>query len=1190
MPSNKRKERLDETIEDDDMVDETPNQPQNNAPIQMLEDNDGIDEAAIAREIASITPLNTATGRVDPNVGTIKKMILKNFMTYSDVTFEPTTGLNLIIGANGTGKSSISAAICIGLNGPINLTGRAKDAGSYIKYGTNVCTIEITLEGPSKRRYKVFREMKKKSNTNSCVTKWMINGATCKGEDVKKMTKGFGINLDNLCQYLPQERVKEFAQQKPFDLLVNTQKALDYTLYEQHEALITFGKEKREKENQLKQLQLEIQSAKERNAEISKDYQLAKEFSTIKKKESKYTRGKKQFEYETAQLDHEAKEKEFTKQKRYETEAKGKLEVLKLAFKNASSTRDDTTAIRNFQKLNADIETKIRNNYDEIESEENTLKAKIKLYNKKKDQENRREELVIQVQHEIDQYEVEFKSLTEQIYASLGELTEDEQKYLEASIKNSGEEARQNHALLTQIIVERRTKVFEQKERVIAQDKKQQETAKGTCLKNFKQLKKDMDTKELEIKNLENSKNRVLNNIKGERKFKSAIEFKKIVDRKLEDGYFRGKVIGPLIAYIEPTSDQFANMIEPIIGMNDLESFAFQYDDDRLKAYETLTNKGRDHKVNMFTVENRSSAKSSQQVLDDGFDGTLADQCSLDPLLVHHYSLGRFPYKKCTGNRIPEEYTNDWLDRNGYSQSYYLCPRNITIKQTVTKARFYAGTVSESTNVRKARFLTPGNSANVQQQIISLRNEYQELLRDSENEKINNQDIDIRINDLIKKHNSVKQQKGEMARLISRIKQHEDKRMKLRSNLTQYNTKIDLEEMKNMTKEQAIKFSRIVLKNQKSVSKLLVDRECLAVKETQRLIETGMKSAKTDRFENEVRTQQDVYDEQKELTRIAATERDAIAADIRRLRHELFDMMGMKKSVSNAAEILHDKIKAEIQYLREQGLRNEEDLEHALNGLSEQLRKSSTIDNTVIDDYQKREKAIDAKQKEAVRAQANIHTLIQSNSKNKEDWKGAMTSHMETTNRQFMQYFTDMGCQGRVEFGPMPIEPSMAEFGDPNTEKHDEDDYSKYGVIIWVNFRKESKLKMLTGSTQSGGEKSVSTMLFLLAMQPISKSPFRLIDEINQGMDNRNERMVFNALVTTAETSKTQYFLITPKLLTDLSYSSRMAVCCVHNGECFGRADNANDRVQNNVRVDVTSSLKGYRKRATAAPQAVEVN
>ena len=72
MPSNKRKERLDETIEDDDMVDETPNQPQNNAPIQMLEDNDGIDEAAIAREIASITPLNTATGRVDPNVGTIK--------------------------------------------------------------------------------------------------------------------------------------------------------------------------------------------------------------------------------------------------------------------------------------------------------------------------------------------------------------------------------------------------------------------------------------------------------------------------------------------------------------------------------------------------------------------------------------------------------------------------------------------------------------------------------------------------------------------------------------------------------------------------------------------------------------------------------------------------------------------------------------------------------------------------------------------------------------------------------------------------------------------------------------------------------------------------------------------------------------------------------------------------------------
>merc|ERR1712036_37227 len=73
-------------------------------------------------------------------------------------------------------------------------------------------------------------------------------------------------------------------------------------------------------------------------------------------------------------------------------------------------------------------------------------------------------------------------------------------------------------------------------------------------------------------------------------------------------------------------------------------------------------------------------------------------------------------------------------------------------------------------------------------------------------------------------------------------------------------------------------------------------------------------------------------------------------------------------------------------------------------------------------------------------------------------------------------------------------------------------------------------------------------MLFLLAMQPISQCPFRLIDEINQGMDNRNERMIFQALAKTAESSKTQYFLITPKILEDLPYNKNITVGIVHNG------------------------------------------
>lgn len=43
---------------------------------------------------------------------------MKNFMTYDLVEFRPGPHLNMILGPNGTGKSTIAAAIAIGLGFP----------------------------------------------------------------------------------------------------------------------------------------------------------------------------------------------------------------------------------------------------------------------------------------------------------------------------------------------------------------------------------------------------------------------------------------------------------------------------------------------------------------------------------------------------------------------------------------------------------------------------------------------------------------------------------------------------------------------------------------------------------------------------------------------------------------------------------------------------------------------------------------------------------------------------------------------------------------------------------------------------------------------------------------------------------------------------------------------------------------
>ena len=44
----------------------------------------------------------------------------------------------------------------------------------------------------------------------------------------------------------------------------------------------------------------------------------------------------------------------------------------------------------------------------------------------------------------------------------------------------------------------------------------------------------------------------------------------------------------------------------------------------------------------------------------------------------------------------------------------------------------------------------------------------------------------------------------------------------------------------------------------------------------------------------------------------------------------------------------------------------------------------------------------------------------------------------------------------------------------------------------------------------------MATILYLVSLQDLTRCPFRVVDEINQGMDPVNERNVFQQLVKAA--------------------------------------------------------------------------
>jgi len=110
-------------------------------------------------------------------------------------------------------------------------------------------------------------------------------------------------------------------------------------------------------------------------------------------------------------------------------------------------------------------------------------------------------------------------------------------------------------------------------------------------------------------------------------------------------------------------------------------------------------------------------------------------------------------------------------------------------------------------------------------------------------------------------------------------------------------------------------------------------------------------------------------------------------------------------------------------------------------------------------------------------------------------------------------------------------------------------DYGAWRAEVRVQFRASEPLSVLTAFRQSGGERSVSTILYLVALQGVAETPFRVVDEINQGMDPVNERKVFRLLVEASTKPRTpQCFLLTPKLLPGLPFGPDVTVLSIFNG------------------------------------------
>lgn len=112
-----------------------------------------------------------------------------------------------------------------------------------------------------------------------------LSGKSTTQNRVMKFVRGYNIQIDNLCQFLPQDRVVEFAGLSTIELLKETQRAAaPPEVLEHHENLKKLGKALKELTNDFDIDQSQLKQMEDRQAALQQDVERLRERQEVMKK------------------------------------------------------------------------------------------------------------------------------------------------------------------------------------------------------------------------------------------------------------------------------------------------------------------------------------------------------------------------------------------------------------------------------------------------------------------------------------------------------------------------------------------------------------------------------------------------------------------------------------------------------------------------------------------------------------------------------------------------------------------------------------------------------------------------------------------------------------------------------------------------------------------------------------------
>lgn len=1023
--------------------------------------------------------------------GSILQIYMKNVMSYDEclVNFGPT--LNFVIGPNGSGKSTMLAAICLAFAAPITCMGKAAlKAQQLIKSTKDALEVRVVVKNLNGEPNLTFRRTLAREEKQG---KFYIDGKTSTMKEVRATARKLDIQIMSMTRFLPQDRVKDFTTMSPKELLITTMEDVGYSNMRSHyDSLVNQQEHSADDEHRLKLATDALADLERRQRDLSG---------------------------QIAQLEEREKQEEMVE----------KLEMVAVYTKGLT-LEEETERItaqmaalkENYQSLGAEhleIKEKMAAFVGDIKEASLGLKTKeekASLYWKKfRELKNREKE----IGGKMAKYEGELEAAQRRL-----DRHEEEGLVLQAKVK----EEQENYAELKKELEDPK---FEQLQVDLVAEGKELEQAYQAA----KQTVRDLDAKR---RNESDKADEIYSSLEAE---------------KRKNGQF------------VPVTRANMNLIRKVKGVAPPDQF--NYSLPAINTVRLKENRVEDQRMVSAVVKSlamqfvaRDSVAAAQIV-------RVEDQVAVKEITKSFEQASQ----NVPANRVQlrqygfDGYILDLVEGPDHNLAH-LCEttkihavpfsrQGLTPEQISNVPSVFTRFISKNMlyTVKQSRYGQKFTSTKSEPiDTYPLRRE-QQIIYEKVPDRVREQELQEQSNELVERLRPIKAE-IQTAQSVLADKAH------LREVNRENSRKARMKAGRKDIQAAQVQKARSRLKKHVDNPPESVEAIEKRIEESRSKVRDEVATTMLARVKVIQKLGQIIPDAQKDAIALArantlssslktrAAEVEAERAEFKNNFQRLRERYKIAKAkydqhMANQPEIGAEYVdffeQLQAEYTGENLLAH---VKATLDGLRQELQFA----NVDMDARKKHEEVI----RQAERTKSEVERLTNKRDNAAEEMQKVVdvfVPELEKMVGLISSRFSELlkvkkGASGVVELR------TVKEKVNPNDPTPEEPlPFSNWGIEIMVSFREKSTKCKLDGTTQSGGERSISIGTYLLALQAIAPVAFRALDEINQALDAKNEVIMNQHVADTAAKEHQQLFLLSPKLIR-FNYPKGMRILTICNG------------------------------------------